>query len=120
MNWKFWQKDDGSRELEKQKKMAAPRTIPEPVARYMVVDLKENAEWVWRLMAVERPMKGKKHEFDVRVYESGKVVAAGCKVMDYASFDDHPEQVVLECWYHRKTGEVVPAPDWEREIPKAA
>lgn len=104
MNWKFWQKithesgDDG--------KLSGPTTIPEPVARYMVVDLKKNAEWVWYLKAVVRPRLETKHEFDFRVYEGGKVTAENIRVWDYTSLDNYQSLIVLQGTFNRKTGEV--------------
>lgn len=113
MNWRFWQKS------AKQESQAGSRTIPEPVARYMVVELKEKAEWVWHLMAVERPCPETRHEYYVRVFEAIKVNAEKVPVRDYRSLDNFPELIILQGTYNKKTGDVRPDPAWEQRL-KAA
>jgi len=108
MNWKFWQKEIKRHESPNGKEhLPPPTTIPEPIARYMVVDLKEEAEWVWQLKAVERPVYGAEiHEFKARVYEESRVSSANIKVHNYKSFDKHPDLIVLQATYNRKSGDV--------------
>ena len=105
MNWKFW--EAFSSDSEREGRLAGPTTIPEPVARYMVVDLKEEAEWVWRLKAVLSPRPGSKHEFFFRVYEESKTAAMRVKVQNYSSLDAHKSLIILEGSFNRKTGVVI-------------
>lgn len=109
MNWKIWRKSA----TEDGQKTGGATTIPEPVARYMVVDLQEEAEWVWHLKAVLNPRPDNKHVYDFRVFEAGKAMAVNLHVKDYASLDEYPEIIILQGSYHRKSGDVwaEPAPD---------
>ncbi len=113
MNWRFWQKS------AEQGSQGGSRTIPEPVARYTVVELKQKAEWVWNLMAVERSCPETRHDYRVRVFEAMKVNAANVHVKDYRSLDNYPELIVLQGRYSKKTGDVRLDPDWELRL-KAA
>lgn len=113
MNWRFW------KESASQGSPSGSRTIPEPVARYMVVELKEKAEWVWHLMAVERKCPGTRHDFNVRVFETAKVNAENVRVRDYGSLDKFPQLIVLQGTYNKKKGDVRLDPAWESRL-KAA
>ena len=113
MDWKFWQKS------AKQRSQVGPSTIPEPVARYMVVELKEEAEWVWYLKAIERSCPETRYDYEVRVFEAGKVNAENVQVRDYTSLDNFPGLIVLQGTYNKKTGDVRPDPAWEPRL-KAA
>ena len=104
MSWKFWKAF--CRDAEHEGKPAGPTTIPEPVARYMVVELKEEAEWVWRLKAVLLPYPENKHEFLFRVYEESKAVAQGVRIHNYYSLDAHKSLIILEGSFNRKSGNV--------------
>ena len=104
MNWKFW--EVFSNDSERENRLAGPTTIPEPVARYMVVELKEEAEWVWRLKAVLSQRPGSKHEFFFRVYEESKVAAQGIRIQNYSSLDAHKSLIILEGSFNRKRGDV--------------
>jgi hypothetical protein len=102
MNWKIWRKSAH----EDIQKTGGATTIPEPVARYMVVDLQEEAEWVWYLKAVLSPRPESKHVYDFRVFEAAKAMAKNVQVQNFASLDNHPELIVLQGSYHRKSGDV--------------
>ncbi len=106
MNWKYWQKFSTKQSQTAARRLAAPTTIPEVVARYMVVDLKKEAEWVWYLRAVERSCSESKHLFDARIFEADKTISAKVSVRDYDSLKNHPKLIVLQCRYNRKTGDV--------------
>ena len=51
-------------------------------------------------------LPGKQTSFDIRVYEADKVLSAGVGVRDYTSLDNHPELIVLQGRYNKKTAEV--------------
>lgn len=106
MNWKFWQKSgtQGSQ---------GATTIPEPVARYMVVEMNKKAEWVWHLKAVERPCPEARYLFEVRVFEAHRVMAQNVALRNYSSLDNFADLIVLQGKYSKKTGDVWPDPDWE-------
>ena len=106
MNWKFWQKSATQKSQAAEERLTGPTTIPEAVARFMVVELKKEAEWVWYLKAVERSCPENKHLFDVRVFEAGTTLSENVQIRDYKSLDNHPELTVLQGRYNRKTGDM--------------
>jgi len=104
MAWDFWKSKkatDGST-LVSVEKLQKPKDIPEVVGRYLVVSLGKDPDWVWRLKSVER-LRGEKNNFDVRVFDASQVAATGVRVKDYTSFDEHPELVLFNGWYDKKT-----------------
>ena len=59
--------------------------------------------WV-QFMAVMRPLKDNDDVFDVRIYDQWYANQKGVRVVDYATFDFHPDLVLFEGWYDRKAG----------------
>ncbi len=55
MAWKFWKRKREGEEATKARKLPRPTNIPEPVGRYLVVNLGGEPDWVWRLKSVVRP-----------------------------------------------------------------
>ncbi|MDF1592082.1 MAG: hypothetical protein P1P89_11250 [Desulfobacterales bacterium] len=106
MDWKFWQKSDKRSAHPKAAVLSAPGYLPEPVAKHLVVTMKQEAEWVWNLKAVERSRPEQKNVFDVRVFDNAKVNMKKVNVRDYNSLDTHPELIAFEGWYNKKTREV--------------
>lgn len=105
MNWKFWKKQaegQGSGNVQ-ETRLSRPKEIPEAVGRYLVVDLHEDPDWVWDLKVVERQQEQEKTVYDIRVFDPYKVGAQGIRISDYQSFDTHPELVLFEGWFDKKT-----------------
>jgi hypothetical protein len=73
----------------------------------MVVKKGENPDWVWSLKSVERPMEGKEHCFDVRVFDPNATAKKGLSVRDYTSLDQAPELILYEGWYDKKSNQAV-------------
>ena len=119
MKWNFWKKTDQQKAKPVAVTLSSPVVIPEPVAKYMVVNLKKEGEWVWWLKAVERPNATRKKIYDVRVFDPNEVSAKKAHIRDFNSLDAHPELIVFEGSYSRKTRVVEPAPAWI-PMPKAA
>ncbi|MDP2646997.1 MAG: hypothetical protein Q8P24_18830 [Desulfobacterales bacterium] len=107
MNWKIWQKktDDKPQET-KIVKLHRPKGIPEPVGRFLVVYLKKDPDWVWKLMSVVRPRGAAKHAFDVRVFDENQTRSKKVDIRDYNSFDAHPELILFEGWYDKQSMKV--------------
>jgi len=91
----FWRKKTNG--------LLPPKSIPEAVGRYMVVSQGQNPDWVWNLKAVLRPNAESKDSFDVRVFEPSKVAGLGIKIKDYNSLNEHPELIVFEGWFNKRT-----------------
>jgi len=105
MDWKFWQKSDKQNSRPKVVILAAPGFLPEPVAKYLVVTVKQEAEWIWSLKAVERSRSEEKKVFDVRVFDKAQVNMKNVHVRDYNSLNAYPELIAFEGWYNKKTRE---------------
>ena len=100
MNLMFW-KDDGQN-----KKLPGPKEMPQSVGSYLVIKESMNPDLVWELKALILPRPNEKDSFDVRVYNSSKTSSNSVTVTDYRSLDNHPDLVIFEGWYNKKTHEV--------------
>lgn len=104
MSWSFWKKKSATVEPSKamEERLSKPRDIPESVARYLVVDLGKNPDWVWKLKSVVRRQE-EKYRYDVRVFDEAKAAANAVRVRDFTSLDEHPELILYEGWYDKKS-----------------
>lgn len=89
-----------------EEKMLPPKNIPEPVGRYLVVNLGKDPDWVWNLKAVMKAKGNEKDVFEIRVFDQSQVASQKIKVKDYNSFNDFPKLVLYEGWFNKKTFEV--------------
>lgn len=105
MNWKFWQKNETAATGPK---LPRPKELSNAVGRYLVVNLKHDPDWVWRLKGVSKPRENSKVEFDIRIFDETIAAARGVMVKNYTSLDDHPDLVIFEGWYDKE--------DWKMEI----
>jgi hypothetical protein len=96
----FWGKNNGG------EKLSPPKNIPEAVGRYLVVGLGKNPDWVWNLKATLRNNDKDKDVFEVRVFDQSKAASQKIRVQDYTSLSDHPELILYEGWFNKKTFEV--------------
>lgn len=108
MNWKFWEKKQegtapGGAETGK---YPGPKRIHETVGRYLVVKLQADPDWVWNLKAVERPRPESKTAVDVRVYDESRTASKNVVIKDYRSLDAHPDLILYEGWFDKKTMKV--------------
>jgi hypothetical protein len=108
MKWRFWKKETEKGESSKAKgqKLPKPKDIPEAVGRYLVVELGQNPDWVWLLKSVIRPRQEEKNLYDVRVFDEGKAAQKSVTVKDYMSLDEHPELILYEGWFDKKSMDV--------------
>lgn len=98
MFWKQFQKKESKagEQPESKQKLPKPQQLPQPVGAYLVVEMKNNPDWVWKLKCVIRP-KLEKGQFDVRVFDEAAL--SKVSVRDYTSLDDHQELILYEGWY---------------------
>lgn len=99
----FWKRKPANEEPSQatEEKLPKPHDIAELVGRYIIVELKQDPDWVWRLTNVLRPRPGSKSVFDFRVYDSAEVIAKKVNVRNWHSLDDHPELVLYEGWFDK-------------------
>jgi hypothetical protein len=93
----------------RQRQKDRPKDLPDPVGRFMVVNLGKNPDWVWRLKSVRRPRPAdgiNKEPYDVRVFDEGEAAARKVSIKNYLSLDDHPELILFEGWYDKKNFKV--------------
>jgi hypothetical protein len=101
MNWKFWTKKAQSDAGVPQKALSKPKAIPEVIGRHLVVEMKKDPDFVWKLMAVVRPRPDNKHAFDVRVYSPVEAGLRSVNVKNYDTLDAAPDLVLYEGWYDK-------------------
>jgi len=76
------------------------------VGIYLIRELKQNANWVWKLKAVVRPRPESKDAFDFRVFDQAQAAAGKVKVKDYNSLNEHPDLILYQGRFDKKSGEV--------------
>lgn len=103
MKWKFWEKADASVRTGNVEKLSRPKDLPEAIGMHMVVSLKKNPDWVWTLKAVMLDKPDSRDEKNIRIYDPAKAAAARVIVKNYRSFDTHPELIVYEGWFNKKS-----------------
>jgi len=105
MKWKFWEKRPKTEELLKAQvhRLPKPKDIPEPVGRYLVVELGKNPDWVWTLKSVVRARPEGKDSYDVRVFDQGKAAVKGVTVRDYTYLDEYPDLILYEGWFDKRS-----------------
>jgi hypothetical protein len=67
------------------------------------VQLGKNPDWVWSLKSAVRKSSRGKHRYNVRVFDQAQAAGKGISVVDYGSLDDHPELILFEGWYDRRS-----------------
>ncbi len=102
MHWKFWQKKNETGEA-KAIKLPRPKELPSGVGRFIVVNLKQDPDWVWNLKSVSIPKEGSKTLMDVRVFSVNEANEKGVTIRDYTSLDIHPDLVLFDGWYDKNT-----------------
>ena len=100
MNWKFWQKGENGTSGGG---LPKPKDLPEAVGRHLVVDLNLDPDLVWSLKAVLSPREESRDMADIRVFNPGKADAAGVTVRNYTTLDDHPQLILYEGSFNKKT-----------------
>ena len=105
MSWKFWKSESSADNALKagQVKLPKPTELPAAIGRDLVVFMKKDPDWVWKLQCVARPRTEEKNILDVRVFSPALVNEYRVAVKDFTSLDAHPELVLFEGWYDKKT-----------------
>jgi hypothetical protein len=103
MLWGFWKKGSAPGKPLNAERLRKPQVLPQAVGRELIVQLGKNPDWVWSLKSVVRKSSRGKHRYNVRVFDQAQAAAMGISVLNYSSLDDHPELVLFEGWYDRKS-----------------
>jgi hypothetical protein len=120
MFWSFWKKRLTQAEQRKAERLRKPQVLPQAVGRELIVQLGKNPDWVWGLKSVVRKSQRGKHRYNVRVFN--QAAAMGISVVNYSSLDDHPELILFEGWYDRKSwkADIKEMVKPEESLPRAA
>ena len=107
MSWKFWEKkpDQTASPGVKAERLPKPKEIPYPAGKYLVVDLGQDPEWVWKLKGAVRKRPEGKNAYDVRVFSESDTSTRKMIVKDYNFLDAYPELILYEGWFDNKTNE---------------
>jgi len=87
-------------------KLPGPKEIPELIGRYLIRQMKKDPDWVWKLKGVIRQRSEGKDAFDFRVFDEAQVAARKVTVKDYTSLDEHPDLILYQGQFDKKSGEV--------------
>ncbi len=88
-------------------KLHGPQELPMPVGRDLVVQLKQDPDYVWGLQCVMRPDAANKKIFDVRIFSPNTAAQSRVRVKDYYSLDDHPELILFQGTYDKPNSETI-------------
>jgi hypothetical protein len=93
----FWKRKTGT--SEPKSALPKPKFIPDIVGGHLVVDYQQNPDWVWKLKCVVRKRQDSRSAFDIRIFDEVEAATSNIKIVDYNSFDEHPELLLYEGWY---------------------
>ena len=100
MEWKFWKKEGSA--AEKQAKVFRPKDLPSPVGRALVVEMKQEPDWVWTLKCVMQPAGEETRVYDLRVFDPGQASARSVLIKNYSTLDEHPELILYSGIYYKE------------------
>jgi hypothetical protein len=103
MFWGFWKKGSVPTKPLNAQRLGKPQVLPQAVGRELIVQLGKNPDWVWALKSVVRKSPRGKHRYNVRVFDQALAAGKGISVVDYTTLDDHPELILFEGWYDRRS-----------------
>jgi hypothetical protein len=103
MLWGFWKKGSAPAKPLNAQRLRKPQVLPQAVGRELIVQLGKNPDWVWSLRSIAHKSPRGKHRYNVRVFDQAQAAGMGISVVDYTSLDDHPELILFEGWYDRRS-----------------
>ena len=100
--WNFWKRKSAEGEPTTAEKLTKPHNLPQAVGRE-ILHLGKDPVWVWHLKSVVCPNHKKKDRYNVRVFDETQASANGVSVENYNSLNRHPELILFEGWYDRRS-----------------
>ncbi len=82
-----------------------PKEIQQPLGQHLVVNQQQNPDWVWRLKSVTRAPKGA-NQVDFRIFDPESALSRKLKVENYNSLDAHPDLVLFQGVWDKRTQQV--------------
>lgn len=104
MGWKFWQ-DKGSTAQEKspKTKLQGPKDLTQQLGMYLVTVKKLDPDEVWNFKMVSRLEEENPERLDFRIFDPHKSDAAGVRVANFDTLEDHAELITYHGWLDKKT-----------------
>lgn len=105
MGWKFWQKDETDTAkvaAPSAPKPSKPRDLPPAVGRTLVVEMKKEPDWVWKLKCVMKPVGTDETVFELRVFDPAQAWNKAIQIKSYGTLDEHPDLILYEGTYRKK------------------
>ena len=106
LNFKFWSRGKSADKPPAAKKASGPKELPQQVGQHLIVKRKEDPDYVWSLRCVMQLREDDPDLFDIRLFNPEQADDLGIRVANYASLEDHPEMVIWQGWYGKRTQEV--------------
>ena len=103
MFWDLFKKKNTASTSQVAVKLPKPKDIPPAIGRDLVVKLKQDPDWVWKLRCVVLPSETEKLHSIFRVFDASVAISKGVSVKNYHSLDNHPELALFSGWYNTKT-----------------
>jgi len=98
----FWKR---GKTKEGELQLPGPKCLPQLVGSHMVVEEKQDPDWVWYLKGVVRSAeKGK--AFYCRVFSEAQAAKEGVKVKDWSSLEEHSHLILWEGYFDNETNTV--------------
>lgn len=102
MSWQFWKKTEN-----KEEKLPGPKDVPETVGRHLIVKMHKDPDWIWSLKGVvKRRQADTKTIFDFRVFDERDATSKSVRIKNYTTLDEHPELILFDGWFDKKTLQV--------------
>ncbi|MCA1904978.1 MAG: hypothetical protein LDL11_00095 [Desulfarculus sp.] len=79
-----------------------PKDIPQSLGQHLVVNQRQNPEWVWRLKSVTRSAKGASL-VEFRIFDPESALSRKLRVDDYNSLDSHPDLILFQGVLDKRT-----------------
>ena len=87
----------------KAEKLPGPKGIPEAIGRYLVAELKQNPDWIWKLKGVLCPRTDGKDRFNFRLFNKAQVKEKEIVIRNYTSLDEYPDLIIYQGWFDKKS-----------------
>ena len=83
--------------------LPGPKAIPDAVGQQLVVNHKEEPDWVWTLKSVmQADEAGDKDCFRIRVFSESMATALKVAVKDFTTLDEHPSLILYDGVFNKQ------------------
>jgi hypothetical protein len=79
-----------------------PKDILQSLGQHLVVNQRQDPEWVWRLKSVTRSAKGAS-VVEFRIFDPEAALSRKLRVDDYNSLDTHPDLILFQGVLDKRT-----------------